>query len=281
MRRDGRPGSAVYLCEELSSSNDKAVRMSIYRHILVALDGSADSQTALRHAVTLARDQNAKLTLLTVVPHTADPGRPGRRAAAGDRRVPQRDHQGGARDDPPATSASPPASSTARSPRRSSRSSPRTIRPPGDGLPRPQPRPPRPPRLGLRERPPQGRGPGADAPLPTARPRRVGRRRARGSGERTGTGRGRLGGDPGRLWPPPRRPGSGGEARRPGRERRSVTETPGTHVSVTKTGQRTSTVPPSPHPDVRALVLPMAWTSAPDVRGGRHLVFGTPITGST
>jgi nucleotide-binding universal stress UspA family protein len=43
--------------------------MSIYHHILVALDGSADSRTALRHAVTLARDQNAKLTLLTVVPH--------------------------------------------------------------------------------------------------------------------------------------------------------------------------------------------------------------------
>ena len=51
--------------------------MSIYHHILVALDGSADSQTALRHAVTLARDQNAKLTLLTVVPHTATPVGPG------------------------------------------------------------------------------------------------------------------------------------------------------------------------------------------------------------
>ena len=51
--------------------------MSIYRHILVALDGSADSKTALRHAVALARDQNAKLTLMTVVPHTPTPVGPG------------------------------------------------------------------------------------------------------------------------------------------------------------------------------------------------------------
>ena len=51
--------------------------MSIYHHILVALDGSADSRTALRHAVTLARDQNATLTLLTVVPNTAAPVGPG------------------------------------------------------------------------------------------------------------------------------------------------------------------------------------------------------------
>ena len=51
--------------------------MSIYRHILVALDGSADSKTALRHAIALARDQNAKLTLMTVVPHTATPVGPG------------------------------------------------------------------------------------------------------------------------------------------------------------------------------------------------------------
>jgi nucleotide-binding universal stress UspA family protein len=51
--------------------------LSIYHHILVALDGSADSKTALRHAVTLAQDQNAKLTLLTVLPHTATPVGPG------------------------------------------------------------------------------------------------------------------------------------------------------------------------------------------------------------
>jgi nucleotide-binding universal stress UspA family protein len=51
--------------------------VSLYHHILVALDGSADSRTALKHAVTLARDQNAKLTLLTVVPHTATPVGPG------------------------------------------------------------------------------------------------------------------------------------------------------------------------------------------------------------
>jgi nucleotide-binding universal stress UspA family protein len=51
--------------------------VSVYRHILVALDGSADSKTALRHAIGLARDQNAKLTLMTVVPHTPTPVGPG------------------------------------------------------------------------------------------------------------------------------------------------------------------------------------------------------------
>jgi nucleotide-binding universal stress UspA family protein len=51
--------------------------VTIYRHILVALDGSADSKTALRHAVVLARDQNARLTLMTVVPHTPTPVGPG------------------------------------------------------------------------------------------------------------------------------------------------------------------------------------------------------------
>jgi len=51
--------------------------VSVYHQILVALDGSADSKTALRHAVTLARDQNAKLTLLTVVPYAPTPVGPG------------------------------------------------------------------------------------------------------------------------------------------------------------------------------------------------------------
>jgi nucleotide-binding universal stress UspA family protein len=56
--------------------------LSVYRNILVALDGSADSQTALRHAITLARDQNAKVTLLTVVPHQPTPVGPGVAAPA-------------------------------------------------------------------------------------------------------------------------------------------------------------------------------------------------------
>lgn len=42
--------------------------MSLYHSILVAIDGSDDARAALDHAVELARDQHARLTLLTVVP---------------------------------------------------------------------------------------------------------------------------------------------------------------------------------------------------------------------
>jgi nucleotide-binding universal stress UspA family protein len=42
--------------------------MSVFHRILVAYDGSEDSKAALDLAVSLARDQRAQLTLLSVVP---------------------------------------------------------------------------------------------------------------------------------------------------------------------------------------------------------------------
>jgi nucleotide-binding universal stress UspA family protein len=45
--------------------------MSVFHRILVAYDGSPDSDAALELAVSLARDQSAELTLLTVVSDVA------------------------------------------------------------------------------------------------------------------------------------------------------------------------------------------------------------------
>lgn len=42
--------------------------MSIFHRILVAFDGSEDSRAALELAAALTRDQDARLTVLTVVP---------------------------------------------------------------------------------------------------------------------------------------------------------------------------------------------------------------------
>jgi nucleotide-binding universal stress UspA family protein len=54
--------------------SDDGRAVSCYLDILVAHDGSADADAALEHAIRLARDQHARLTLLTVAPLTHQPG---------------------------------------------------------------------------------------------------------------------------------------------------------------------------------------------------------------
>jgi nucleotide-binding universal stress UspA family protein len=56
--------------------------MSCYRTILVALDSSPNAQAALAHAATLARDQRARLVVLSVVPEPATLHLAGTSAAA-------------------------------------------------------------------------------------------------------------------------------------------------------------------------------------------------------
>ena len=117
--------------------------MSWYHRILVALDGSPDAEAALEHAVSLARDQNALLTLLSVAPAPSTP------IGAGASAPPDLLEANG-RVLREATS-SLPADVGVRT--RLERGNPAEVilqvgaedrpRPDRDGLPRPQPRPPR------------------------------------------------------------------------------------------------------------------------------------------
>jgi nucleotide-binding universal stress UspA family protein len=61
--------------------------MSCYRSILVALDSSRDAHAALAHAAKLARDQRARLIVLSVVPDAGSlqlAGSPSAAAQVGD-----------------------------------------------------------------------------------------------------------------------------------------------------------------------------------------------------